>query len=73
MSDHLDEAAAKVVNAFHDKLSESTKQSITPQELALLTELVKEALSNQSAFIAEELRQLLVKLRGDIDKPEIGL
>ncbi len=73
MSDHINDLAGKVVEAFKDELSDSTKEAITSQELEYLHELVIEALSMHAASIADELRRVINKLKGEIEKPEIGL
>ena len=73
MSDRLNALADKVVNAFKEKLSESGTAVISQQETDYLAELVKEALTQHADAIAQEIQQVLNKLKADIDRPEIGL
>jgi hypothetical protein len=73
MSDRINQLADKVLNTFREKLSESTAQAMTPQEWDQLRGLVRESLALQAASIAEELQVVMNNVKGDIDKPEIGL
>ena len=73
MSDRINQLTDKVLNTFKDKLSDSTSAAMTPQEWDSLRGLVREALNQHAASIAEDLRAVTNKLKGDIDKPEIGL
>lgn len=73
MSERINQLTDKVLNAFKDKLSDSTAATMTPQEWDSLRGLVREALNQHAASIAEDLRAVTNKLKGDIDKPEIGL
>jgi len=73
MSDRIDTLTEKVINAFKEKLSESGNATISSQELDYLTELVKEALTQHADAVAQDLQQVMYKLKADIEKPEIGL
>ncbi|WP_455209635.1 hypothetical protein [Kaarinaea lacus] len=73
MSERINQITDKVLNTFKDKLSESTAAAMTPQEWDTLRGLVREALTQHASSIADDLRAVTNKLKGDIDKPEIGL
>lgn len=73
MSERIDQLTDKVINTFKDNLNETAGTAITPQEWDSLRMLVREALTQHASSVAEDLRQVMNKLKGDIDKPEIGL
>ena len=73
MSERINQLTDKVINAFKDNLNDTASAAITPQEWDRLRMLVGEALTQHASSIAEDLRLVMNKLKGDIDKPEIGL
>jgi tagatose-1,6-bisphosphate aldolase len=73
MSERIDQLTDKVISTFKDNLNQTAAAAITPQELDSLRMLVREALTKHASSVAEDLRQVMSKLKGDIDKPEIGL
>lgn len=73
MSDRINALTDKVINAFKEKLGETGTAAVSSQDMDYLTELVKEALTQHADAIAQDLRQVMNKLKADIEKPEIGL
>ncbi|MCG6969164.1 MAG: hypothetical protein LJE85_05270 [Gammaproteobacteria bacterium] len=73
MSERIDQLTDKVVNTFKDNLNDTAGAAMTSQEWDRLRMLVREALTQHASSIAEDLRLVMNKLKGDIDKPEIGL
>ena len=73
MSDRINQLTDKVINTFKSGLSESASAAMTRKEWDSLSALVREALTQHASSVAEDLRPVMNKLKGDIDKPEIGL
>lgn len=73
MSERINQLTDKVIHGFQENLSDAAKAAITSQEWDRLRALVREALNQHAAVVADDLRLVMNKLKGDIDKPEIGL
>jgi hypothetical protein len=73
MSERINQLTDKVINTFKENLNDSASAAMTRQDWDGLRALVREALNQHAASIAEDLRAVTNKLKGDIDKPEIGL
>jgi hypothetical protein len=73
MSDRINVLTEKVVNTFKEKLSETGNATVSSPELDYLAELVKEALTQHADALAQDLQQVMNKLKADIEKPELGL
>lgn len=73
MSDRINTLTDKVINAFKEKFSETGSTAVSFQELDYLAELVREALTQHADAIAQDLQQVMNKLKMDIEKPEIGM
>jgi hypothetical protein len=73
MSERINTLTDRVVNAFKEKLDQTGTAAISSQQLDYLNELVKEALTEHADAIAQDLQQVMNKLKADIEKPEIGL
>jgi hypothetical protein len=73
MSERINQLTDKVIDTFRDNLNDSASEAMTTQEWDRLRMLVREALTQHASSVAEDLRLVMNKLKGDIDKPEIGL
>lgn len=67
------ELAEKVVIAFKNTLTESTRTAITEKEFNELHLIIKEALSQQLSVTADKVGELSRELKSMADRQDIGL
>ncbi len=67
------EAARKVVQSFRAILAPRALQEITADEFAELEILVHEALADELHQAAEQMGDLVQRLRAEVDMPQLGL
>jgi hypothetical protein len=73
MSERINQLTDKVLSTFKENLNETASAAMTTRDWDSLRALVREALTSHAAAVAEDLRLVMNKITGDIDKPDIGL
>jgi hypothetical protein len=73
MTDHHEETASRIVDAFKASIDESTRENISTAQYDVLVAAIREALSSERATIADQIEGVVKKLRTDVDKLEIEL
>ena len=73
MSERINQLTDKVLSTFRENLNETANAAMTTRDWDSLRVLVREALTSHAAAVAEDLRLVMNKITGDIDKPDIGL
>jgi len=73
MSDTHQQIAERLVADFARQLAESGSPAVPQSLLAELSFQIRETLDAQSESIANQLEQLALALRREIDKSELGM
>ena len=73
MTNRHQQRAEKIVATFKQSLSENIAQQITDAQLNSLIIMIKEAMGEEAGFAAEQLEQVIRKLRAESEKPELGM
>ena len=73
MTDHYEETANTVVEAFKGSLDESVRDQISDAQFDDLAAAIRDALSTEKARIADQIEGVVKKLRTEVDKIELEL
>ena len=73
MNQRHEDLANQVVTAFRARLDEVGQQCIGEAHFQELRRLICEALAQELQSAAGRVEQLVQELRGEIEKPELGL
>ena len=73
MSNRHQELAEKAVEVFKSKLSEQARQDISDAQFEELTNIIKEALSQELGTAVNLVEELAKNLRTEVERPELEL
>lgn len=73
MTNRHQEKAENIVATFKQSLDEKVAQQITDAQFTALTLMVKEAMGEELGLAAEQLEQVIRKLRAEAEKPDLGM
>ena len=73
MTNRHQQRAEKIVTTFKQSLSESVVQQITDAQFNSLILMIKESMGEEAGFAADELEQVIRKLRAESEKPDLGM
>lgn len=73
MTNRHQERAEQIVATFKQSLDAKVVQYITDAQFTALTLMIKEAMGEELGFAAEQLEQVIRKLRAEAEKPELGM
>lgn len=73
MTNRHQQRAEKIVATFKQSLAENVAQQITDAQFNALTVMIREAMGEEASFAAEELEQVIQKLRAESEKPDLGM
>ena len=73
MTNRHQQRAEKIVATFKQSLDAKVAQQITDAQLNALTLMIREAMGEEAGFAAEQLEQVIRKLRAESEKPDLGM
>lgn len=73
MTNHNEEVARKIAEDFIASLDESVKEKITEAQIDNLVSAIRKVLSAEKARVADQIEDIVKRLRAEIDKPELDL
>jgi len=73
MTNRHQQTAEKIVATFKQSLEKNIAQQITEAQFNTLTLMIREAMGEEAGFAAEQLEQVIRKLRAESEKPELGM
>ena len=73
MTNRHQERAEKIVATFKQSLDKKVVKQITDAQFSALTLMIKEAMGEEAGFAAEQLEQVIRKLRAESEKPDLGM
>ena len=65
--------AEKIVATFRQSLEKKLAKQITDAQYNTLTLMIVEAMGEEAGFAAEQLEQVIRKLRAESEKPDLGM
>ncbi|MEM4407491.1 MAG: hypothetical protein QXI19_01975 [Candidatus Caldarchaeum sp.] len=65
--------ARKIAEDFIASLDESVKEKITEAQIDNLVSAIRKVLSAEKARVADQIEDIVKRLRAEIDKPELDL
>jgi hypothetical protein len=73
MTNRHQEKAENIVATFKQSLDAKVLQHITDAQFIGLTLMIKEAMGEELGFAAEQLEQVIRKLRAESERPDMGM
>ena len=73
MTNRHQERAEKIVATFKQSLDKKVAKQITDAQFNTLTLMIREAMGEEAGFAAEQLEQVIRKLRAESEKPDLGM
>ena len=73
MTNRHQQTAEKIVATFKQSLDKNIAQQITEAQFNTLTLMIREAMGEEAGFAAEQLEQIIRKLRAESEKPDLGM
>ena len=73
MTNRHQERAEKIVATFKQSLDKKVAKQITDAQFNDLTLMIREVMGEEAGFAAEQLEQVIRKLRAESEKPELGM
>ncbi len=73
MTNRHQQTAEKIVATFKQSLDKNIAQQITEAQFNTLTLMIREAMGEEAGFAAEQLEQVIRKLRAESEKPDLGM
>ncbi|MEM4657641.1 MAG: hypothetical protein QXX77_04375 [Candidatus Methanosuratincola sp.] len=73
MTNHNEEVARKIAEDFLASLDEPVRVQITEAQLDNLVSAIRKVLSAEKSRIADQIEDIVGKLRAEVDKPELDL
>ena len=73
MTTRHQEKAENIVATFKQSLDAKVVQHITDAQFIGLTLMIKEAMGEELGFAAEQLEQVIRKLRAESERPDMGM
>ena len=73
MTNRHQERAEQIVATFKQSLDAKVVQYITDAQFTALTLMIKEAMGEELGFAAEQLEQVIRKLRAESERPDMGM
>ncbi len=73
MTNRHQERAEKIAAAFKQSLDKNVAKQITDAQFKTLTLMIREAMGDEAGFAAEQLEQVIRKLRAESEKPDLGM
>ena len=73
MTNRHQQTAEKIVATFKQSLEKNIAQQITEAQFNTLTLMIREAMGEEAGFAAEQLEQVIRKLRAESEKLDLGM
>ena len=73
MTNRHQERAEKIVATFKQSLDKKVAKQITDAQFNKLTLMIREVMGEEAGFAAEQLEQVIRKLRAESEKPDLGM
>lgn len=73
MTEETEELAEKVVATFKHNLSDAAREQIREADFNELSLMIREAISEELSRATDMVEEVVLKLRSETDKPELGL
>jgi hypothetical protein len=73
MTNRHQQVAEKIVATFKQSLSENAAQQVSDAQFNTLILMIREAMGEEASFAAEQLEQVIRKLRAESEKPDLGM
>ena len=73
MTNRHQERAEKIVATFKQSLDKKVAKQITDAQFNALTLMIREVMGEEAGFAAEQLEQVIRKLRAESEKPDLGM
>ena len=73
MTNRHQQRAEKIVATFKQSLDAKVAQQITEAQFNALTLMITEVMGEEAGFAAEQLEQVIRKLRAESEKPDLGM
>ena len=73
MTNRHQERAEKIVATFKQSLNDNVVQQISDAQFNTLILMIREAMGEEAGFAAEQLEQVIRKLRAESEKPDLGM
>jgi len=73
MTNRHQERAEKIVATFKQSLDKNVAKKITDAQFNALTLMIREVMGEEAGFAAEQLEQVIRKLRAESEKPDLGM
>jgi len=73
MTNRHQQRAEKIVATFKQSLDKKVVKQITDAQFNALTLMIREVMGEEAGFAAEQLEQVIRKLRAESEKPDLGM
>ena len=73
MTNRHQQRAEKIVATFKQSLDANVAQQITDAQFNALALMITEVMGEEAGFAAEQLEQVIRKLRAESEKPDLGM
>jgi hypothetical protein len=73
MTNRHQQRAEKIVATFKQSLDAKVAQQITDAQFNALALMIRETMGEEAGFAAEQLEQVIRKLRAESEKPDLGM
>jgi len=73
MTNRHQERAEKIVATFKQSLDKKVVKQITDAQFNTLTPMIRAVTGHEARLAAEQLEQVLRKLRAESEKPDLGM